>query len=156
MEKRKNLCAMLPEELHGRVKQEQEALALTLAQYVEMVLEEHFKKGGKEMANGTRTLAFQVSEELFARVKGYLAEHPGLSQREFVIGLRTAGCSGRKKRLKKIGRRPKEPKGITMRREKPGKSRKQIQKHHRGKGRPPLFVAAFCRKEALKPQRGFR
>ena len=38
MEKRKNLCAMIPEELHGRVKQEQEALALTLAQYVEMVL----------------------------------------------------------------------------------------------------------------------
>lgn len=89
MEKRKNLCAMIPEELHGRVKQEQEALALTLAQYVEMVLEEHFKKGGKEMANGTRTLAFQVSEELFARVKGYLAKHPGLSQREFVIGLIT-------------------------------------------------------------------
>lgn len=80
---------MIPEELHGRVKQEQEALALTLAQYVEMVLEEHFKKGGREMANGIRTLAFQVSEELFARVKGYLAEHPGLSQREFVIGLIT-------------------------------------------------------------------
>ena len=89
MEKRKNLCAMIPEELHGRVKQEQEALALNLAQYVEMVLEEHFKKGGKEMGNGTRTLAFQVSEELFGRVKGYLAKHPGLSQREFVIGLIT-------------------------------------------------------------------
>ena len=73
MEKRKNLCAMIPEELHGRVKQEQEALALNLAQYVEMVLEEHFKKGGKEMGNGTRTLAFQVSEELFARVKEYLS-----------------------------------------------------------------------------------
>lgn len=89
MEKRKNLCAMIPEELHGRVKQEQEALGLTLAQYVEMVLEEHFKKGGKEMANGTRTLAFQVSEELFGRVKEYLAKHPGLNQREFVIGLIT-------------------------------------------------------------------
>ena len=89
MEKRKNLCAMIPEELHGRVKQEQEALALNLAQYVEMVLEEHFKKGGKEMGNGTRTLAFQVSEELFGRVKEYLAKHPGLSQREFVIGLIT-------------------------------------------------------------------
>lgn len=87
MEKRKNLCAMIPEELHGRVKSEQEALSLTLPQYVEMVLEEHFRKGGKEMANGTRTLAFQVSDELFGRVKGYLARHPKLSQREFVIGL---------------------------------------------------------------------
>ena len=152
MEKRKNLCAMIPEELHGRVKQEQEALALTLAQYVEMVLEEHFKKGGKEMANGTRTLAFQVSEELFARVKGYLAEHPGLSQREFVIGLITRELE----RYEAEAAGEKEPKGIPLRREKPGKSRKQIQKHHRGEGRPPLFVAAFCRKEALKPQRGFR
>lgn len=89
MEKRKNLCAMIPEELYKRVKQEQEALALTLAQYVEMMLNEHFKKGGKEMTNNTRTLAFQVSEELFTRVKGYLAKHLGLSQREFVIGLIT-------------------------------------------------------------------
>lgn len=89
MEKRKNLCAMIPEELHGRVKQEQEALAMTLAQYVEMVLEEHFRKGGEEMANGTRTLAFQVSEELFGRVKEYLAKHPGMNQKKFVIGLIT-------------------------------------------------------------------
>ena len=86
MEKRKNLCAMIPEELHGRVKQEQEALALTLAQYVEMVLEEHFKKGGKEMGNGTRTLAFQVSEELFGRIKAHLAK-TGMSQKDFVIRL---------------------------------------------------------------------
>ena len=86
MEKRKNLCAMIPEELHGRVKQEQEALALNLAQYVEMVLEEHFKKGGKEMANGTRTLAFQVSEELFGRIKAHL-KVTGLSQKDFVLGL---------------------------------------------------------------------
>lgn len=40
----------------------------------------------------TRTLAFQVSEELFQRVKAYLARyeeihHRRLSQKEFVIGL---------------------------------------------------------------------
>lgn len=34
-----------------------------------------------------RTLAFQVSEELFGRVKKHLAGHPGLSQKEFVINL---------------------------------------------------------------------
>lgn len=90
MEKKKNLCAMIPEELHEKVRREQEALELTLARYVEMVIEEHFKKGGKEMANGTtRTLAFQVSEELFGRVKTYLAGHPGMSQKEFVVGLIT-------------------------------------------------------------------
>lgn len=89
MEKRKNLCAMIPEGLHEKVRREQETLELTLAQYVEMVMEEHFRKGGKEMANGTRTLAFQVSEELFGRVKSYLAGHPGMSQKEFVVGLIT-------------------------------------------------------------------
>ena len=40
----------------------------------------------------TRTLAFQVSEELFQRIKAYLARyeevhHRKLSQKEFVIGL---------------------------------------------------------------------
>lgn len=89
MEKRKNLCAMIPEELHNRVKEEQEKLELNLAQYVEMVLQEHFEKGGKEMADGTRTLAFQVSEELFMRIKNYLSKHPGMSQKKFVIGLIT-------------------------------------------------------------------
>lgn len=89
MENRKNLCAMIPEELHTRARTEQEQLALTLSQYVEMVLTEHFQKGGKAMESGTRTLAFQVSEELFGRVKKHLAQHPGLSQKEFVIGLIT-------------------------------------------------------------------
>ena len=73
MENRKNLCAMIPEELHTRARMEQEQLALTLSQYVEMVLTEHFQKGGKAMENGTRTLAFQVSEELFviAEIKSF-------------------------------------------------------------------------------------
>ena len=38
------------------------------------------------MANGTRTLAFQVSEELFMRIKEHLKK-TGLSQKDFVIGL---------------------------------------------------------------------
>ena len=38
------------------------------------------------MANGTRTLAFQVSEELFQRLKIHLKK-TGQSQKEFVIGL---------------------------------------------------------------------
>lgn len=35
----------------------------------------------------TRTLAFQVGEELFQRVKRYLAAHPNLTQKAFIIGL---------------------------------------------------------------------
>ena len=85
MENRKNLCAMIPESLYTKVGEEKEKLALNLSQYVEMVLNEHFD-GGKAMANGTRTLAFQVSEEFFQRLKKYLKK-TGQSQKEFVIGL---------------------------------------------------------------------
>lgn len=86
-ERRKNLCAMIPETLHTQARMEQEQLNLTLSQYVEMVLKQHFENGGKEMADGTtRTLAFQVSEELFERIKVYLKKK-GLKQKDFVIGL---------------------------------------------------------------------
>lgn len=38
------------------------------------------------MSTNTRTLAFQVTEDLFQRIKEYLKQN-GLTQREFVIGL---------------------------------------------------------------------
>lgn len=85
-ERKKNLCAMIPESLHTKVRKEQEEWEVTLSEYVEKILREHFEKGEKEMANGTRTLAFQVSEELFQRLKAHLKK-TGQSQKEFVIGL---------------------------------------------------------------------
>ncbi len=85
MEKRKNLCAMIPETLYTQECSEKEQLELTLSQYVERILKEHFE-GGKAMANGTRTLAFQVSEELFTRIKEHLKK-TGQSQKDFVITL---------------------------------------------------------------------
>lgn len=85
MEKRKNLCAMIPESLYTQVCSEKEQLEMTLSQYVEKILREHFE-GGEAMANATRTLAFQVSEELFIRLKEHLKK-TGVSQKEFVITL---------------------------------------------------------------------
>lgn len=85
MEKRKNLCAMIPETLYMQVCSEKEQMELTLSQYVERILKEHFE-GGKAMANGTRTLAFQVSEELFMQIKEHLKK-TGQSQKDFVITL---------------------------------------------------------------------
>ena len=84
-EKKKNLCAMIPESLHIKVREEQEQLALTLSEYVEKIIREHFE-GGKTMANGTRTLALQIPEELFVRIKAHLSKY-GLTQKEFIIGL---------------------------------------------------------------------
>lgn len=86
MENRKNLCAMIPAGLHAKVREEQEKMELKLNEYVEMIIKEHFEKGDKTMANGTRTLAFQVSEELFNQIKAHL-KRTGLSQKDFVIGL---------------------------------------------------------------------
>ena len=59
MAEKKNLCAPIAAELHQKVREEQERLGQTLGQYVEQVL----------------------------RIKAYLAAHPGLSQKEFIVGL---------------------------------------------------------------------
>ena len=64
-ERKKNLCAMIPESLHKKVREEQEEWGIKLNEYMERILKDHFEKGEREMANGTRTLAFQVSEEFF-------------------------------------------------------------------------------------------
>ena len=85
-ERKKNLCAMIPESLHKKVWEEQEEWGIKLNEYMERILKDHFEKGEREMANGTRTLAFQVSEEFFQRLKKYLKK-TGQSQKEFVIGL---------------------------------------------------------------------
>ena len=89
MEPTKNLCAQIPESLHDRVREEQEHLGQTLGAYITQILTEHFEqkeKGGKAMSENTRTLVFQVSEDLFGRLKAYLAAHH-VSQRQFVLGL---------------------------------------------------------------------
>lgn len=89
----RNASVKLPADLHQQIKDELEAKNITMSQFFEMAAKEHFdkEKGGKTMANG-RTLAFTVSEELFQRVKEYLAwyertYHRRLTQKEFVLGL---------------------------------------------------------------------
>lgn len=87
VENTRGITVKIPADLHAQVKTEQEALELTVSQYIQQVLEEHFsRKEGKTM-EATRTLAFQVSEDLFQRVKRYLAAHPNLTQKAFIIGL---------------------------------------------------------------------
>lgn len=91
MNAKKNLCAMIPADLHAKVIAEKEQLALsTLGEYVELVLKEHFE-GGKTIMAVTKTLAFQISEELDQRLKNFIAAEKKrgrkISQKEFVIGL---------------------------------------------------------------------
>lgn len=91
MEETKNLCVQLPISLHAKVRAEQEKSGKVLTAYFTELLTEYYEKRDKKMENA-RTLAFQVSEEMFQRIKEYLtaeSERVGrkISQREFVLGL---------------------------------------------------------------------
>ena len=86
------LTVSIPDDLHQKIREELEKQGITTSQFIEQAVTNFFEnpKGDNNMA--TRTLAFQVSEELFQRVKAYLARyeevhHRKLSQKEFVIGL---------------------------------------------------------------------
>lgn len=64
----KNICGKIPIELHEKVRQELEGTEMTIPQFLTQVITEHFEsKGVEKMA--ARTLAVQVSEELFQRFK---------------------------------------------------------------------------------------
>ncbi len=71
---KKNLCAMIPEELHARVLLEKEELGKTLGEYVEQILNEHFENGGSKNMKDTKTIAFQISLELNQRLREHLAQ----------------------------------------------------------------------------------
>ena len=60
MEEKKNLCAMIPTDLHRKIMAEKEQLELnTLAEYVERIFTEHFE-GGQISMKAERTLAVQI------------------------------------------------------------------------------------------------
>ena len=82
----KNLCAPIPEALHQRVRHEQEQRGQTLSDYITGILKEHFEGGTRTMNTNNRTIAFQIPEELFGRLKDYLARN-GLKQKDFILGL---------------------------------------------------------------------
>ena len=90
-----NLCAQIPGSLMARIREEQEKAGLPRGEYITQILTTYYenqnRKGDKTM-NFTKTLAFQIPEELFNRIKDHLdreKERTGkrLIQRDFVIGL---------------------------------------------------------------------
>jgi len=93
----KNLCAQVPLDLHARVCEAREQAGQTTSQYITDLLTEYFKmkeNGGNAtmMNNNTRTMAFQIDETLFQRIKAHLERETArtgrkLTQREFVLGL---------------------------------------------------------------------
>ena len=87
----KGVTCKIPLNLHNRITEEIRQNESTMSKFIEQIILEHYAKGATTMGK-TRTLAFQVSEELFQQIKDYLARyeqvyHRKLTQKEFVIGL---------------------------------------------------------------------
>ena len=93
----KNLCAQISLEFHQKISDAREESGLTTAQYITNLLIEYYemKENGGNMTmanNNTRTMAFQIPEDLFQRIKAHLERETArtgrkLTQREFVLGL---------------------------------------------------------------------
>ena len=96
MEQKKNLCTQIPLSLHTQVSEAREAAGQTTSEYITNLLIEYcnLKKDGgtMTMSGETRTMAFQIPEDLFQRIKTHLereSQRTGrkLTQREFVLSL---------------------------------------------------------------------
>ena len=88
----KGVTCKIPLDLHNQISEEIRETESTMSKFIEMVIREHYEKGANKVMEKGRTLAFQVSEELFQKVKEYLdlyekTYHRRLTQKEFVIGL---------------------------------------------------------------------
>ena len=87
MADKKNLCAQIDTALHARVRLEQEQSGQTLSEFVEQLITDYYKmKEGTKMTGDMRTMAIQLPEDLFERLKAYLKKN-NLKQKQFIIGL---------------------------------------------------------------------
>lgn len=97
MEQTRSLCARISQDLFERVAKAREMSGKTNNEYITDLLLEYFRmkeNGGVNMENTgkTRTLAFQIPEDLFARIKAHLERETKrlgykFTRREFVLGL---------------------------------------------------------------------
>lgn len=91
-ENQKNLCAMIPAGLHSRVRAAQEQAGMTLSAYITHLLTDYYEGGKEKMEKGMRTMAFQMPEEMFQRLKRHLERESvrtgkKVCQKEFVLNL---------------------------------------------------------------------
>lgn len=85
---KKGITVKVDAELHAEVRQYLEENGLTMAEFVAKSLRDelHPEFAEEKSMRNMRTLAFQVPEELFRKIKDYL-QRKNLTQKEFVIGL---------------------------------------------------------------------
>ena len=86
MAEMKNICGKIPVELHEKVRAEIEEKETSTQIFIRQVIEEHFNRleGKGEESMEKRSLAVQVTEELFQRVKWAVTKE-GIKQKDFII-----------------------------------------------------------------------
>lgn len=87
---KKGITVKIDAGLHAEVRQYLESHGMTMAEFVSQALQDELHpkinmREDKNMGN-MRTLAFQVPEELFQRIKEHL-QQTGMTQKEFMLGL---------------------------------------------------------------------
>lgn len=83
----KNICGKIPMDLHAKVRQEIEQREISTQEFLQQVIEEHFMEKGVD-AMAARTIAVQVTEDLYARLKAAVA-WKGCKQKDFLISIIT-------------------------------------------------------------------
>ncbi len=87
---KKGITVKIDANLHAEVRQYLEDHSMTMAEFVTQALDNELhpklnQKEGQNMGN-MRTMAFQVPEDLFQRIKEYLQRN-NMTQKEFMLGL---------------------------------------------------------------------
>ena len=99
-----NLCAQVPVSLLAKIREEQENAGLPRGEYITQILTAYYENQNRKeekvmestkilaLQGPTKTLAFQVPEEFFNRIKEHLERETKrtgkrLTQREFILGL---------------------------------------------------------------------
>ena len=89
-DEKKGITVKIDADLHAEVREYIEQHGMTMAEFITLAVDNelHPKNQNKEEKNmgNMRTMAFQVPEELFQRIKGYLQRN-NMSQKQFVLGL---------------------------------------------------------------------
>ena len=89
-DEKKGITVRIDAELHLEIRQYLEEHEMTMAEFITLAAQDELHpkidlQEEKNMGN-MRTLAFQVPEELFQKIKDYLQRN-NMTQKEFVIGL---------------------------------------------------------------------
>jgi len=90
-DEKKGITVKIDADLHAEIREYLEQHeGMTMAEFITLAVDDELhpkiqQKEGNNMGN-MRTMAFQVPEELFQRIKDYLHRN-NMSQKEFVLGL---------------------------------------------------------------------